>query len=357
MRTMQRWTGADACRLQAALRMSHEAFAAKIGVATRTVAGWHERPQTVPRPEMQQALDVLLERAPAGVLSRFHGPATEPDRRGTTLIRSHKFITAYPGVADAAGLAGSPKAQRQDDLLGGHVAVSVPHPSGSCTLHAWEHGVVIAHLVQEPDCESLAGFSQWRYRSYGDDLAWIGTTVGAPGQYVISAYWVELDGWGPRSADRAVRVVCMPRVLCGDGTTASLEAEKQILATGFDHPDLVSFGVADSSIGYASWSGVAYAPLDPARSLPESCLVDIELPLQAVWTYCWWIREQVEQGRDPAIPEGFGWRWLRGALSRLTAPRPQESNPHRSMRDAIVATSGLPGMVQDAIAALREVER
>ena len=59
------WTGRDACALQAALRMSNEAFAEHLGIAVRTVAGWHQKPGLRPRPEMQQVLDAALARAPA----------------------------------------------------------------------------------------------------------------------------------------------------------------------------------------------------------------------------------------------------------------------------------------------------
>jgi hypothetical protein len=65
------WTGSSACALQAALRMSNEAFAAHLDVGVRTVAGWHQKPGVRPRPEMQQLLDTALERASASVRRRF----------------------------------------------------------------------------------------------------------------------------------------------------------------------------------------------------------------------------------------------------------------------------------------------
>ena len=49
---MTGWTGRTACHLQAALRMSRESYAAKLGVSSRTVARWHDNPDLVPRPEM-----------------------------------------------------------------------------------------------------------------------------------------------------------------------------------------------------------------------------------------------------------------------------------------------------------------
>jgi 8-oxo-dGTP diphosphatase len=65
------WTAQRACVLQAALRMSNDGFAAHLGVSSRTVAAWHGKPDLVPRPDLQQALDTALERAPDGAKARF----------------------------------------------------------------------------------------------------------------------------------------------------------------------------------------------------------------------------------------------------------------------------------------------
>lgn len=71
MDVIDTWTGATACHLQAALRMSHEAFAEHLGVHPRTVGDWHRRPGIVPRSEIQSALDTAYERAPQPVRTRF----------------------------------------------------------------------------------------------------------------------------------------------------------------------------------------------------------------------------------------------------------------------------------------------
>jgi 8-oxo-dGTP diphosphatase len=67
----QRWTGRSACALQAALRLTNEAFASDLGTAVRTVATWHQKPDRVPSAEIQQALDTVLERAGDGARNRF----------------------------------------------------------------------------------------------------------------------------------------------------------------------------------------------------------------------------------------------------------------------------------------------
>jgi len=74
------WTGRAACALQAALRMSNEAFAEHLGIGVRAVAAWHQKPGLRPRPEMQQVLDTALARAPAAAGERFAVLTGEPAR-------------------------------------------------------------------------------------------------------------------------------------------------------------------------------------------------------------------------------------------------------------------------------------
>ncbi|MEV7653215.1 hypothetical protein AB0O39_03475 [Streptomyces anulatus] len=81
------WTGETAHALQRALRMTNESFAAKLGVAVRTVASWRNNPKIVPREGMQQLLDITYERASTVARRRFElilqPPAAAPaDVRG-----------------------------------------------------------------------------------------------------------------------------------------------------------------------------------------------------------------------------------------------------------------------------------
>lgn len=71
MEVVDIWNGRRACSLQVALRMSNETFAGHLGIGVRTVASWHDKPEMVPRPDLQQILDTALERAPAGAKSRL----------------------------------------------------------------------------------------------------------------------------------------------------------------------------------------------------------------------------------------------------------------------------------------------
>jgi 8-oxo-dGTP diphosphatase len=86
---VDRWTGRTACALQDALRLSNEAFATHLGIATRTVAKWHEKPDLTPRTEVQQLLDTALEQAPPAARSRF-----------ATLTTSHQTQPLTTGQPD-----------------------------------------------------------------------------------------------------------------------------------------------------------------------------------------------------------------------------------------------------------------
>jgi 8-oxo-dGTP pyrophosphatase MutT (NUDIX family) len=68
---IETWSGEHATALQAAMRATNEEFARLLGVAVRTVASWHAAPVTVPRREMQRALDTLLDRATQSERRRF----------------------------------------------------------------------------------------------------------------------------------------------------------------------------------------------------------------------------------------------------------------------------------------------
>lgn len=65
------WTGQDATALRIALRLTTEAFAARIEAAPRTVAAWAEKPGVIPRAAMQRALDGLYAGATAPQRARF----------------------------------------------------------------------------------------------------------------------------------------------------------------------------------------------------------------------------------------------------------------------------------------------
>ncbi|MGH7749578.1 MAG: hypothetical protein ACREQ5_33155, partial [Candidatus Dormibacteria bacterium] len=220
--------------------------------------------------------------------------------------------------------------------------------------------------------ESVAHLAVWRRITYEQNMRWahdqlqklVGSQVaGQP--YVLSLYWVdEPAAWQGNDLRTALRLMCIPRVLVPrtDSIDESCLAsaalvERALLENGFDHPELVDFGMKGISFGYASWSGVVYHPIARDRALREDELVTCEISVQAAWAYCDYLRQQVENGNDPTVPTEFGWRFLRGIRSRLTTERPQETSQHRSMRDAVVETSGLGRHLTQAMEILRDCDR
>jgi transcriptional regulator with XRE-family HTH domain len=71
MTVIDEWTGRHAHALRTALRLTNEAFAEQLGISPRTMTKWRERPELVPSPYLQEALDTYLNQAPPDAQIRF----------------------------------------------------------------------------------------------------------------------------------------------------------------------------------------------------------------------------------------------------------------------------------------------
>jgi hypothetical protein len=290
----------------------------------------------------------------------------------TCAVRSHKFIPVFVGAEAASALAASAgQWTHVTDQWMECRRRAFEHPTGSCQLYLWPFGVALFHLVEELALESVAHLAVWRYITYEKNMHWAqdqlqaltgGNSVGQP--YVLSLYWVDKPAWQGNDLHTALRLMCIPRVLVPRTDTidesclaSAALVERALLDNGFEHPELVDFSMKGISLGYASWSGVVYHPIAHDRALREDELVTCELSVQAVWAYCDHLRQQIERGDDPIVPTDFGWRFLRGIRSRLTTERPQETSQHRSMREAVIQTSGLDRHLAQAIETLRDCDR
>ncbi len=285
-------------------------------------------------------------------------------------VRSHKFIPSHIGPEHAQRLLNIPGfSPLQDDWLPGSTT-PVDREDGDCHLAVWPFGVAMFHLVEDLEFGSIAELAVWRIQSYETDTAWAQQRLRAltgsdqvEPPYVLSAYWVQEAPCSGPELQTALRLMCIPRSLLdrdADDATSPLAhaqlVERSLLRDGFDHPEMVDFGMQGIAHGLASWSGVVYHPTAPTRCTPEDELVACELAAQAVWAYCHFIRTEIEQGRDPVVPPQYGWRFLRGIQSRLTTARPRETEQHRAMREAIVSTSGLAEHLPLAVETLKEAE-
>ncbi len=101
------WTGRHAVALMRALRLTTEGLAERLGTGVRTVAKWRADPELEPTPEIQQALDTLLQQAPAAVRTRFtlllerDSQSPAPPLTGTDGARLLGEITASSTSAEA----------------------------------------------------------------------------------------------------------------------------------------------------------------------------------------------------------------------------------------------------------------
>lgn len=374
MVTVQRWSGREARLLRDALRMSLRDFAAYLGVSDRTVSNWEGGGTSYqPRAESQAALDTVLGRASDDAKARFAAALETSDAvapvAGRIEVDSHKFLPVFIGVERACQLRTHMTPSMDDQWLESSSA-RVDHPEAQdCVLHVFACGVAVFHLFQPHAPTALTDLAVWRYRSYASDLPWARDKlrdlldedhVRVPNpEYVLSLYWLTSGPWAGHAYDTALRLLSTPSVLVDRGAPggpAPLDGtvEESLLATGFDHPDIVSFGVRGVSTAYAGWSGVAYASHSRERSLTTDELVACELTVQALWCFTRQIQQMIEDGQDPSMPEQYGWRFLRAAYSRLTTARAQETAQHVLMREAIMKTSGLVERLRAAQDALRE---
>ncbi|MEU8134599.1 NUDIX hydrolase [Streptodolium elevatio] len=193
MEVVDEWTGGLAGALQAALRMSNDAFAAHLGVAIRTVATWHEKPGLVPRTEAQQILDAALERASPTARTRFFraiegptgaAPALPTEAQALTIaiavvLKEHQVLIVCRRGNDAGGItwqfpAGvvkpggdSASVAVRETLAETGVHCAVTQSLGQ-RLHPVTRVLAVYHL-----CEYLAGDVENRDMVENVDVMWV----------------------------------------------------------------------------------------------------------------------------------------------------------------------------------------
>lgn len=140
---------------------------------------------------------------------------------------------------------------------------------------------------------------------------------------------------------------------CSRYRSAQLLARSAALdfGPGVDGGGPGALGVSGVSVACASWSGVVYLPLSPARALHPDEFVSFEVVAQGLWCYSAHIlaADDLDQ-----LPERYGWRFLRTARARLTSAGPVETGQVRMMRDAVLSTSRLTEQLTQAQAILRD---
>jgi hypothetical protein len=237
------WTGQTACALQAALRLSNEAFAEHLGIGVRTVAAWHQKPTLRPRPEMQQLLDTALEQAPASTRVRFSvltggsAPADSPQEPGVGLPNDG-------AVADAElRLSTDPAIRSALDQLDEHTGWQpgtarrqVASRLARLDARQLQDRANLRGRIRQPDlAEALGGYYRDPVSGHGRYSA----RYGQGGEIITSVLthpdWLDLDCPLTAACDRLTLAdVATDRDIWLDGQAADVAAQRlaEILATG-----------------------------------------------------------------------------------------------------------------------------
>lgn len=288
----------------------------------------------------------------------------------TFRLRNHKLIPTFIGPN---------LAERAIDNLGMQAENNPTHCYRRTLSHArnevtsdlwiWPFGVALFHLVEEIEFSDLANFAIWHRRVYDEQMQWANKITesllgsNASAQYAMPINWIIRSIWTKPELGTALRILTTPRMLLQ--RTAHAESsdlahaelvERAFFQGGFDQPGITEFSIDGTSVGIASWSGIAYLPIAPHRALSESEILTYERTVQAAWSYCDWIRSQVEVGNDPSVRPQHGRRLLRALRSIITNPRPEENPQVYPLRIAILATSGITEHLNQATDAIAELE-
>jgi hypothetical protein len=260
------WTGQTACALQAALRLSNEAFAEHLGVGVRTVATWHQKSTLRPRPEMQQLLDTALERASAPARARF-----------LVLAGKYEHVESHPqpdvrlpddrAVADAElRLSTDPAIHAALDTLDEHTG----REPGTARRHVasrlarldvrylHDRASLRARIGQRDIAESLGGYyrepgsAYGRYRArFGEGSEIITSVLTHPG-------WLDLDRPLTPASDRlSLTNVTADRDMWLDEQAADAAAQRlaEILAADTRFTDMPSYRLLDISVSEGEITG------------------------------------------------------------------------------------------------------
>ena len=312
-------------------------------------------------PAFAAALEV-----PASELFGDTDAVAAPSRDTGFVVTSHQIVPVFVGAERAGRLASEPSFRSTDWEWTRLASRQLDHPTGSCTAYVLEWGTVVFHISHQLDLADVAELALWRKnahdRTFAEATTLLRDLLGDPDaagpEYVLSAFWVDQPIWTGPDLDTAVQLICVPSVLLDrrldddERLLAKAEvAEQAHLRNGFTHPDIKEFGVSGVSIGCASWSGVVYLPLSPARALHPDEFVSFEVVAQGLWCYSAHILAADDLDH---LPDRYGWRFLRAARTRLTTAGPVETGQVRMMRDAVLSTSRLTEQLTQAQAILRD---
>ena len=364
------WSRAQLARRLAAASPGKISFEAAAKAMKRVETGEVQQPTEVYR----DLICRVLSESPTALFGTQSSVSREmagSEHLFTVTCRKYLPMIVAPQIASALFATQGMAMTEIDGVPCARMDLGWPHDNRdrvSATVFAF--GAVVVELRQTLGFSDLAELAVWRHTSYEVDrprveelLRSTWPQINSGPEYVLGTWWLARSPWTENDLDTAVRIMSTPSALLrrqGDPTPEQLRIEAEVAERaawrdGFDPgPGLVDFGVPGVSTGYATWSGVAYAPVAIERALHPDELGDFETLCQGLWALCHEVSRTVESGEDPVAHPEYDWRWLRGVTLRITRPRPTETRQVRSMRDAVIDTSQLRSMLPETIELLRD---
>ncbi|MEV4313012.1 hypothetical protein [Actinocrispum sp. NPDC049592] len=252
------WTGRSASALQAALRMSNELFAQHLGIAVRTVASWHQKPDLRPKSEIQQILDTSLEQASSAVKERFGAlmsgsPSSGPESRLTDDPNITAALDWLDHHADRPpGASGQDVAARlrQVDVQGLH-----------------NRGSRRGRVDQRRVADALSEYYRDRPAPYGLYSARFGDTAKAATSILTRPEWVDLACPLLPAHDRLTLTGTEDRTVRLDEHAAGLASQRlaETLALGIRMVDMPLYQLRDVDISPGGPG--RHVRRDPVRAL------------------------------------------------------------------------------------------
>ncbi len=248
---MNGWTGRTAYALQAALRMSNEAFAEHLGIGVRTVAAWRQKPDLRPKTEMQQLLDTALEQAPPAAQSRFatlSAEAPSPVPTEGVAADAELRLTSDPNMAAALDWldhrAGwEPGAARRE------VAARL---AGLDIRDLQDRGSRRGRVDQQHIAQALHDYYGRAADGYGRYGARLGPNTDAVTSVLTRPDWLDLDCPLTARHDRLRLAAVTPevRLTMDQETTAPAAARlAEALALGIRMVDTPVYRLLDIAVG------------------------------------------------------------------------------------------------------------
>jgi len=238
-------------------------------------------------------------------------------------------------------------------------------------------GVGVWHIRRTQEFTSLSEVAVWRRSLYHeilggkhlikkltsqlikgvDDRSPIRSHIGHI-EYALSAVVLTNSvAKNERTARNVLKVLASPSTLEATDESKkadSLELERRFLENGIETPEGSEFGLPGRDLGFATWDGVAYSDNEGGQGPLAGKLVEFEVAVQSLWWLCKCLidsRSRITNKDGETVRKYLAE--VRHRYAALRAIGSMESQSQRTMIEAILKTSRIGEMVDEAAESLK----